>query len=32
MTYKQANCPMCSAFLANKKCLNCGYQKISGQN
>ena len=27
MSYKPTNCPMCSAFLVNNKCLNCGYQK-----
>lgn len=28
MKYRQmANCPMCSAFLVNNKCLNCGYRK-----
>lgn len=32
MKYRQmANCPMCSAFLVNNKCLNCGYSKTIGQ-
>lgn len=33
MKYKQiANCPMCSAFLVNNKCLNCGYVKVTSQH
>lgn len=29
MSYKPTNCPMCSAFLVNSKCIRCGYQKTA---
>ncbi len=32
MTYKQTNCPMCSAFMIGSQCVNCGYKQPTSQH